>query len=332
MKQVYVQEPLKLTIFDAPQPEVHDPKGIVVKVQATGICATDVHTFLGETIHGKCYPFHIGHEIAGKVIAIGAEVDSVSAGDSVVVNPLIYCGTCSECISQHWNFCKNVKALGLTGPGGFSDYVYTIEQNVSKYFKKSPQEMSFAEPLATVLHALDLLQPIQQAASYLIQGAGTLGLLFLKALQQKVPGIDVIVSDPNVGRHTLIEQNHAKAVIPENLVGSFDIIIDCTGNVTAVQTATQKLNNHGTLLQFGVCPQNSKIEIDPFLLYRRELSFIGAYALNNNITEAAELIDNGEIEVKDLISGVIPREVLKETLEGLANRVLNGKYIVTIEG
>lgn len=332
MKQVYVQEPLKIAIFDAPQPEAHDSNDIVIKVMATGICATDVHTFLGETIHGKHYPFHIGHEIAGKVVAVGSEVSCVVVGDSVVVNPLIYCGTCGECASGHWNYCKNVKALGLTGPGGFSDYVYTIEQNISKFSRKSPQEMSFAEPLATVLHAIDLLDELNLSSSILIQGAGTLGLLFLKALSWKVPGISICVSDPDVRRHVLIHQNHGKAVVPEHITDHFSIIIDCSGNVKAVQAATTMLKDHGTLLLFGVCPQDSKLEIDPFYVYRHELTIKGAYALNNNIDKAAKLIDEGHIEVQDLISAVIPREALLETLQGLANRNLSGKYIVQLEG
>lgn len=332
MKQVYVEEPLKIAIFDAPIPEVSDLNGVVVKVHATGICATDVHTFLGETIHGKQYPFHIGHEIAGKVTAIGVDVKSVAVGDYVVLNPLIYCGICSECTSGHWNYCKNIKALGLTGPGGFSDYVYTLEKNVSKFVNKLPQELCFAEPLATVLHAIDLLGPLKKTFSILIQGAGTLGLLFLKVLQLKIPGIVITVSDIDICRHTLIQQNNAKAVTPEKILDHFDIVIDCSGNAKAVQSAIRLLNDHGTLLLFGVCPQDSKIEIDPFFIYRHELSIKGAYALNNNIEKASKLIDEGKINVADLISGIIPRASLLETLEGLATRRLSGKYVVLLEG
>jgi len=327
MQQVYVKEPGIVSFFEASKPEAVAPDAVIIKVVATGICATDVHTFLGQTIHGKRYPFHIGHEISGIVESVGAEVKSVKIGDTVVVNPLVYCGICEECKSGHWNYCSNMKAIGLTGPGGFSDYISTIERNVNVYKKATAEEMTFAEPLATVLHAIDLLGDLT-VQSVLIQGAGTLGMLFLKSLSYMYESTNITVSDPDTSRHALITNNGAKSITPQQLQGSWDIVIDCTGNAMAVERAVQYLNNHGILLLFGVCPHESRISLSPFKIYRKELTIKGAYALNNNLDVAVRMLDDHLIIVTDLISDVISRDALLITLQGLAERRLSGKYIV----
>lgn len=328
MKKVYLSAPFEIETIETEKPTASDEYGVVVRVLATGICATDVHSYLGETIHGNHFPFHIGHEIAGVVDSCGHKVSLVKPGDTVVLNPLIYCGECEECLSGHWNFCSNIRALGITGPGGFSDFVYTLETNVAKFNSASAYEMTFAEPLSTVLHAIDLAGSLTNN-KILIQGAGTLGLLFLKVLAVRHKYCSVTVSDPDRGRHRLIQENQGIAQTPDQLASqSYDVIFDCTGNALAVQNALELLKNHGTLILFGVCPHDSAITVNPFKIYRHEVTIKGAYALNNNIEEAAKMLDLKQIEVMDLVSGIICGKELSSTLKDLSSRKLVGKYIV----
>jgi 2-desacetyl-2-hydroxyethyl bacteriochlorophyllide A dehydrogenase len=187
--------------------------------------------------------------------------------------------------------------------------------------------MSFSEPLATILHAIDLVKDLQET-KVLVQGAGVLGLLFAKVLKA-LYNCDITVSDPDLNRHPFILQEKVKAIVPEDRE-QYQVIFDCTGNANAVGSCVPHLANHGQLIIFGVCQQNSSITVNPFEIYKRELSIQGVFALNNNLEQAASLIDEGKLDLQNLISGVITRADLIPTFEKLASRELSGKYIVRI--
>jgi len=331
MIQTLIDRPHHIAFMEKPIP-VPSPGEVLVQVCATGICATDVHSYLGETIHGNTFPFHPGHEIAGVVSAAGEGVSRFAVGDHVVVSPLTYCGICENCLDGQWNFCTDIRAIGLIGPGGFSDYVVSAERNLVPYRHSTAIQISLAEPLATVLHALSLVK-IRPDRLMLIQGAGTLGLLFLKVLKNHFHCSRVQVSDTLPERLACAQANGGLPTSPESLAGVqkvFDLVVDCTGNAQAVQNTIPMLRNGGQLVIFGVCKHDATISISPFEVYRRQLSVIGSFALNHNIKDAVDMIESKTIEVDDLVSGVVRRDQLVATLEGLATRQLAGKYVVAL--
>lgn len=331
MIQTLIDRPHHIAFIERPVP-VPPPGEVLVQVSATGICATDVHSYLGETIHGNTFPFHPGHEIAGVVSACGEGVVGFEKGDRVVVSPLTYCGICENCLDGQWNFCTDIRAIGLVGPGGFSDYVVSAERNLVRYQNSTDIQISLAEPLATVLHALSLVK-IRPDRLMLIQGAGTLGLLFLKVLKNYFHCSRVQVSDTLPERLACAQANGGLPTSPETLADVrkvYDLIIDCTGNAQAVQNTLPMLRNGGQLVIFGVCKHDATISVSPFEVYRRQLSVIGSFALNNNIRDAVDMIESKTIEVDDLVSGVVGRDQLVATLEGLAARELVGKYVVAL--
>ena len=110
-----------------PTPAPHE---VLIKVQACGICGTDIHILKGEYLGD--YPIVPGHEFAGDILAIGNDVTRFKQGDRVAVEPNISCGNCHFCLENKENFCKNWSATGVTQQGGMAQYVCVPENNTGQ--------------------------------------------------------------------------------------------------------------------------------------------------------------------------------------------------------
>ncbi len=130
---------MKAAVFDAPQAmhvgdwDAPKPKAneVVVRVQATGICAGDMYIYQGRNPYAQ-YPIIGGHEIAGTVHDVGADVSGIGTGELVVVEPFIGCGTCYACRARKPNCCANLHIIGIHSAGGFAEYVVGPAKNIHK--------------------------------------------------------------------------------------------------------------------------------------------------------------------------------------------------------
>ena len=131
----------QLVLEDVPKP-APGPGQVVVKVKATGICATDHKAVRG---HRKVdFPRILGHENAGVVEAIGSAVTAFKEADEVILSPRGYCGLCTQCRLGNQHYCSNTFSTGGDGgdrflPGGFAEYMITNETNVYR----KPAQLSF---------------------------------------------------------------------------------------------------------------------------------------------------------------------------------------------
>ena len=167
--------------------EMPDPKpgagDVLVAVRSVGVCGSDLHYYLRGCIGSqvvKEFPFVLGHEAAGEVVAVGPEVRKLRPGDRVAVEPGIPCGECEPCVTGRYNLCRDVRFLG-TPPihGAYCEYLAVPE----RYAHPLPPELSYdegamIEPLAIGLFASDLAA-IQPGYSVAILGAGSIGLVTL---------------------------------------------------------------------------------------------------------------------------------------------------------
>jgi D-arabinitol dehydrogenase (NADP+) len=194
MRQVYLRNALELVKEEREIPKPGDGQALV-KVEVCGICATDVHSYEGETILGNRYPFHPGHEIAGVVSQIGPGVLGLAEGEKVVVDPLYPCEACEFCRENKQNHCTNLKTLGMIGPGGFSDYTLVPAKNLYQFNTIDFKAAVFAEPLSSVVYASTRAE-IGRGDRILIFGAGPLGLLHLQMTLHSGSAM-VVMSDLN---------------------------------------------------------------------------------------------------------------------------------------
>ena len=321
MRAIIFPKPGEIELRDVPDP-VPAPDEAVIKVKASGICATDIHIWLGEFI--ATYPVIPGHEFSGEVVEVGDKVTAFKVGDRVAVDPCIYCHSCPACRSHAENFCHNFKAYGLQLNGGFAEYVAVKESNLYRIDDLSWEEGAMVEPLGCVVHGLNQVAPIRPGGHGLIFGAGPIGLLNMQLYMHSglstVTVVDVmkhklkIASDLGA-THAILADTSLNEKLREIRPEGFDLVIDATGNPKVVQSAFDYVADRGKILIFGVCPPDSRITISPYEIYKRELKIYGSFSLLYTAAQSVDLLRSGRIKVEPLISHRFPLERFVEAFE-----------------
>ena len=178
MRAVVLPQPRTPTVQDGPRSSP-GPGEVVVDVQVAGVCGTDVH--LDEGGFFARFPLTPGHEFTGRVREVGAGVEHVAVGQRVAVDNASACGSCVECSRGNHLFCRDFRSLGVNAPGGFAESVLTPAHKVYDAEDLAPDVAVLAEPLACVVHGLDVLA-LRPGADVLVLGAGTTGLLLAQLL------------------------------------------------------------------------------------------------------------------------------------------------------
>jgi 2-desacetyl-2-hydroxyethyl bacteriochlorophyllide A dehydrogenase len=296
-----------------PTPGARD---VVVAVQANGLCGTDLHLLAGELPYLN-YPLIPGHEAFGVVAETGRFVTSVKIGDLVAIDPNIPCQMCKFCRDGRGNLCSNYEALGVTIDGCCAEFVLVPEQNCYLLPESiDPSVATFVEPLSCAIHGLDRL-PRRPGDSYLIYGAGTMGLLIAKLAEGTSPA-SISVIDPNEERLNIARAlGFQAAQSVDELDGPqlWNTVIDCSGNVRAIEDGLTRVNNGGTFQAFGVASVDARVSISPFDIYRREITIIGSMAVLHSFERAIRILTTWKKQdVARLISHELP---LDEFLDGV---------------
>ncbi|MGA2260723.1 MAG: alcohol dehydrogenase catalytic domain-containing protein, partial [Acidobacteriota bacterium] len=171
-------------------------KDVLIRVKAAGICHSDAHYRSGVTKVGPM-PVTLGHEVAGVVEEIGAEVSAIKAGDRGCVHYLVSCGQCHYCSTGCEQFCSSGKMIGKHRDGGWADFISMPERSIFRL----PQEISFEQGAvmmcssSTALHALKKAR-IKGGDTVAIFGVGGLGSSAVQ-LAQALGALQVYAADIN---------------------------------------------------------------------------------------------------------------------------------------
>ncbi len=192
MRAIVLDQPGSFRVAKVPDP-TPGPGQIVVKVDACGICGTDLHIMDGE-FPPTPYPITPGHEFAGTVVEVSADVRiDLSAGTRVAVDPSLYCGYCRRCRAGRDNLCENWAAIGDTVDGAFAEYVAVPAGNAHRLPDGFDGQLgAMVEPLACAVHGLRRLGPVS-GDTVVLTGAGTMGLLLLQLLAHAGAGPVTVV-------------------------------------------------------------------------------------------------------------------------------------------
>ena len=314
MKAAYYEAVHEIDVREAPDPEP-GPEDVLIRVHSCGICGTDQHIFDGDV--GGPLPLIGGHELAGEVVSVGAEVpDDFPVGGRVAVEPNISCGSCFYCQRGQVNHCLRWSAIGVTRDGGFADYVVAPATNVYRVGEMDYEVAAFIEPLSCVVYGLKRLE-IPLGANVLIYGAGPIGLLMLQLVRHGGAS-EIAVVDLKQDKLDLAGTLGATiTALREASPLGFDVVIDCTGVPSVVEHTFTHVRNNGKLLFFGVNPPDARISISPYEVYRRDLQIFGSFALRFTFQDALALLKSGAVDVKPLLSERLPIDRFAEAL-GLA--------------
>ena len=158
---------------DMPEPETR-PGAVKVRVRACGICGSDVPRVLHGGAH--FYPVVLGHEFAGDVVEVGADVDGLAPGDRVSCAPLVPCGKCADCQRGHFSLCRHYSFIGSREQGGMAEFVVMPATNAVKYGENVPYETAaMFEPATVALHGIFLNGSVS-GEDVAVVGCGTIGI------------------------------------------------------------------------------------------------------------------------------------------------------------
>jgi threonine dehydrogenase-like Zn-dependent dehydrogenase len=140
-----------VSVVEVEVPRVTEPNIVLVRMRACGMCGTDLAILEGR--HPAKPPVILGHECAGEVSEVGANVKSLTVGDHVVVDPNLRCGVCRYCRSDRPNLCENLVSLGEDINGGFATYMLAPEKAVYKIPKTMNwKTAALAEPFSCIVN------------------------------------------------------------------------------------------------------------------------------------------------------------------------------------
>ena len=333
MKAVVIHSARDLRVEDAAAGEA-GPNDVVVRVEAGGICGSDLHYYN----HGGFgairlrEPMILGHEIAGTVEAVGDGVATIRPGDRVVVNPSLPCRSCRYCRQAGYNHCLDMRFYGsaMRMPhiqGAFrQSLVADVDQCHVFGDDVSTNEAAFAEPLAVALHAVSRAGSLL-GKHVLVTGSGPIGALVVLAARHhgalEIVATD-IVDEPlqkalSIGADTVINV----AAEPDRLAdfeadkGTFDVVFEASGNPHAVVSALRVVKPRGTLIQLGL---GGEATLPLNMITAKEIELKGSFRFHEEFAIAVDLISRRLVDVKPLLTDILPLSRAVEAFELASDR------------
>ncbi len=310
MVSIVVHQPRALEVrsADVPEPKADE---VVVKVRRAGICGSDIHILHGSNPFAV-YPRVIGHEFAGEVFSLGAEVTGLRKGYHVVVDPVISCGHCYPCRIGRPNVCAKLEVMGVHRDGGFRDYVAVPASAVIIV----PADMPFglaalAEPFSIAANVLSRTS-CGSDDTILIYGAGTVGVTVLQVA--KLHGARCIVADIDEARLERAKSFGADAVIdsqwqsvPDAVKGETDglgptLVIDGAGVPALLDEACRLASPAGRIGILGFSPAPSALSQQEVV--RKELTIIGSRLNRRLLPQAVSWLADGRLKPESMITQV----------------------------
>jgi len=323
MKALVCNTPGQFSYIDKDMPLVEEGM-VLLRMKRLGICGTDYHAFEGTQPFFE-YPRILGHEIAAEVVNADAALN-LKPGDLVTVSPYFYCGTCIACRSGRTNCCVKIKVFGVHIDGAMQEYITVPATAVVSGEGLTADELALVEPLAIGAHGLSLAQ-LNKGDTVVIMGAGPIGLGTIAFA--KISGATVVVIDVNDNRLSFCRERfgiaHTINPLREDPVeqlslitnGEFaKVVIDCTGNLTAINKAFRFLAHTGKFIMIGL--QKGTIEVVHPEFHKREAVLMSSRnALPHDFAYVIDCIRKGLIKPLDFITHTIPFKQVKEKFDAL---------------
>jgi L-idonate 5-dehydrogenase len=308
-----------LRVEDVPTPPVLANQ-LRVRVRFGGICGSDLHYFQ----HGGfgtvrvTEPMVLGHEVAGVVEEVGPGVSGFAAGDRIAISPSRPCGLCRFCQMGLQNHCLDMRYYGsaMRTPhvqGAFRrEIVVETHQAHRLADSLSDREGAMAEPLSVALHAVRRAGPLL-GAKVLVTGCGPIGALVVIAAR-RAGATQIVVTD--VGAFALrsalkvgADQAINVAETPQALAafgtdkGQFDVLFEASGNPAALRGALDVLRPRGVIVQVGL---GGETTLPLNTIVAKEFDLRGAFRFHEEFDIAVDLLNQGLVDVRPLISATVP--------------------------
>ena len=308
----------RLTLIDAPRPEIRQPGDVLVRVRAVGVCRSEVHAFQGTHPFRKP-PSILGHEAAGDVAAVGAGVTAFQVCDRVVIDPQWTCGVCDYCRQGDINLCPSKKVLGTPAwPGALGEYVVVPQETLFPL----PPNLSYAqgrlvEPLTVGVHVARRAG-VKAGESVAILGTGAIGWL-LSGVCAALGAGPIIAADIrqhclDAARERLGATHDFRLPDPgfaeqvKRLTGGQGVdAVFVTGDEPAlVNLGIEIARRRGRIVLVALMMEAS-LQFPAYPAINKELSIIGSTMSNHDdVRTALELAASGRVDVEGILTHRLP--------------------------
>lgn len=291
------------------------PHGIVVRVEATGLCRSDWHGWKGHDADITAFPHVPGHELAGTVVAVGADVRrELRAGDRVTVPFVCACGTCPTCARGEQQVCDRQRQPGFTHWGSFAELVALDWADVNAVVL--PEAVTFAAAaalgcrVATSYRALMQVGRLRSGETVAVHGCGGVGLAAV--MIAAAAGAQVVAVDVTPGALALARSLGAAQTllggggeaVREATGGGADVSLDAFGSEQTAAASILSLRKRGRHVQVGLLPSPPRLPLAAVI--GRELEVLGAHGMSaRDYPGLLALVTSGRLPVADLVTRTI---------------------------
>lgn len=334
----YAEGKENIELRDVPEPAVGDDE-VKIKVEAAGICGSDLHIYTWDIGIPTRVPFIIGHEFSGIITEVGKNVKRFKGGERVTAeNSRSVCGHCRYCMTGNYNLCKERRATGYAFDGAFTSYCVVPEERIHLL----PENVDFitaalTDPSACAYHAVQELTGVNAGDIVLITGAGAMGLFSLQYVKAN-GGIAIITGlAKDRKRLDLAKELGADVTVDVSRGDLTDIVLDmsngegvdvaleCSGAEEAAKECLELLRKQGKYTQIGIFGHPVTFDLDRVLY--GEVRLIGSFSQKYTAWSAAiKLFSQGKILTKPLVTDILPLEQWEEgfrrSFEGKAIKVV----------
>ena len=351
MKAVVVHGVEDYRLEEVPVPQV-GPGEVLVRIKATGVCASDVKTYYGARVWGSEQiepyietPVIAGHEFVGEVVALGegaGEKYGLALGDLAVSEQIVPCWQCRFCKRGQYWMCQRHDIYGFKhgrAEGSWAEYM-KFPANAINYKVPSevkPEHAALVEPLACAIHAVERGE-IQLGDVVVIAGMGPIGLCMLQIARLKSPGL-LIALDLQPKRLALARElgadlalNPAEEDVVQRVLDltdgyGCDVYIEVTGAGAGVIQGLKMIRKLGTFVEFSV--HAGPVPVDWSIIGdQKELNVHGAHLSPYCYPRAIHYIADGTVAADKIVTHVLPLERFEEAIELVHSQAESVKVVL----
>ena len=340
----YENKPNATEVRDVPIPEI-GPNDVLVEVAYVGVCGTDPHMHTGAVVFDFNCPFILGHEFAGKITKVGANVSNWKLGDRVTAETHAdYCGHCTLCRTNNYHLCKQRKGFGFHVDGAFTKYVkvpsrilHRVPDNVSL------KAASLTEPFCVAYKSVICNSTVNPGDTVVVIGPGPIGLLCMKMAQMAgASRIVAIGTDGDDGRLELSKsfgatitinsskQNPVDIIMPLGDGFGADLVVDTAGAAVTLKLSMDVVRPQGQITKIGWGPKPVGFSLDP--LIAKSVTFKGHFSHTWDVWEKClTMMSNGQVDLEQLVTHELPLDQWEKAFELVETKEGNKVVLTPID-
>ncbi|MEB3236168.1 MAG: L-threonine 3-dehydrogenase [Candidatus Sericytochromatia bacterium] len=314
----------ELQHVDVPVP---GPRDVLVRVQATTVCGTDLHIYDWDAWAQERTrpPLIAGHEFSGEVVAVGSEVDNLVPGDRVAAETHVVCGTCRACREGQAHVCRRTVILGVDTSGSYAEYVRLPAGNGIKIPESmDPVVASLLEPFGNAVHTV-LSGPVA-GRTVLVMGCGPIGIMAC-AVAAAAGAAAVFAVDINPYRlefarrmgatHTILSTEEDPVAAIRRATGGegADVVCEMSGHPVAIRQAFEALAYAGRFSMLGLPSKPVELDIANGIVFKgATVHGIAGRRMYETWSQAMGLVGSGRVDLAQLVTHRLPLDAFDEAM------------------